>query len=219
MGIYVKKNACTYSLQFFSSLKNLIFRINIIFITFRVSILFFWYYCSICSTIVRVYLFFFCLLNHEYLITANNLTINFKSIEYTTYQSLYKTLHEKILYTSHVFYIFFTFYLLYPFSNHTVTSCTYIQQLSTRTMDYPSTKAWGGIEREGKKHVENRNRKRSEMERYRARRGGELARIELERVIRRDPRVASRALWHEVGGGGTRPLFPYLHHPFLEMYS
>lgn len=61
-------------------------------------------------------------------------------------------------------------------------------------MDYPRTKAWGGIEREGKKHVENRNRKRSEMERYRARRGGELARIELERVIRRDPRVASRAL-------------------------
>lgn len=112
MGIYVKKNACTYSLQFFSSLKNLIFRINIIFITFRVSILFFWYYCSICSTIVRVYLFFFCLLNHEYLITANNLTINFKSIEYTTYQSLYKTLHEKILYTLHFPCILYFFYVL-----------------------------------------------------------------------------------------------------------
>lgn len=67
---------------------------------------------------------------------------------------------------------------------------------------------------EGKKHVEGRNRKRSEMERYRARRGDVLTRI--ERVIRRDPRLHS-----DTGEGRTRSLFPYLSSTtyFFQMYS
>lgn len=75
-------------------------------------------------------------------------------------------------------------------------------------MDYPRTKARYRSVGEGKKHVEGRNRKRSEMERYRARRGGVLTRI--ERVIRRDPRLHSDT---GRGGGGEHALYFLIYPP------
>lgn len=63
------------------------------------------------------------------------------------------------------------------------------------------------MEREGKKHVENRNRKRSEMERYRARRDGENRE---NRTRKGNPPRSSRGLACTLPRGRGRGDTPFI---------
>lgn len=134
--------------------------------------------------------------NNEYMISSiisYIFIIFYVTVNNTTYQSL-QVLYEKyITPTSTLYFIFFT----YPQSFH-IRDILYVQ-------DPAAIDSHDGLSRneseissvgEGKKHVEGRNRKRSEMERYRARR------VWCAHKNRKgNPPRSSLALWHGGGGG------------------
>lgn len=137
--------------------------------------------------------------NNEYMISSTIsyiFIIFYVTVNNTTYQS-FQVLYEKYITPTSTLYFIFSTYL----QSFHICDILYVQ-------DPAAIDSHDGLSRneseissvgEGKKHVEGRNRKRSEMERYCARR------VWCAHKNRKgNPPRSSLALWHGGGGGRRR---------------